>query len=61
MKRFVIVLALVANYLALSANDARLTRITIDSERAFIVAEAGLDYGIVKIRDLLAKIERLLG
>ncbi|MBN2301280.1 MAG: hypothetical protein JXN60_02060, partial [Lentisphaerae bacterium] len=48
-----IALALIAGYLSFSANDARLTRLTIDAERAFIIAEAGLDYGIIKLRDLL--------
>lgn len=48
-----IAFALIGSYLALSANDARLTRIAIDEEKAFIVAEAGLDYGVMKLRDVL--------
>ncbi|MCK5849360.1 MAG: pilus assembly PilX N-terminal domain-containing protein [Kiritimatiellae bacterium] len=48
-----VALAMVASYLKMSSNDVRLTRITIDEEKAFVVAEAGLDYGVVKLRDLL--------
>ncbi len=42
---------LVSSYLALSAHDTRLTRLSIDDQKARILAEAGLEYGILKLRD----------
>ena len=45
--------AIVAAYLSLSANDARLTRIVADEEGAFSAAESGLDYGFVKLKSVL--------
>ncbi len=44
---------LVSGYLALSANDTRLTRLAIDNQKARIVAEAGLEYGVLKLRDAI--------
>ena len=45
--------AILATLLALSANDARLSRIALDEQEAQIVAQAGLDYGIMKLRDIV--------
>jgi len=43
----------VASWLRFSANDARLTRIALDEQKASMVAEAGLDYGVMKLKDVL--------
>ncbi len=45
--------ALVGSYLTLSSHDARLSRMTLDHQKAFIAAEAGLDYGVMKLRDIV--------
>jgi hypothetical protein len=45
--------ALAGSYLALSANDARLTRIAIDEQKAGMVAEAGLEYGLLKLKEVV--------
>lgn len=42
---------MIASYLKLSTHDARLTRISIDEEKAAIAAEAGLDYGVMKLKE----------
>jgi hypothetical protein len=46
-------MAIVAAYLQFSTNDVRLTRLTIDMERTAMMAEAGLDHGVMQLRDLL--------
>lgn len=43
----------VASYMRLSINDLALTRRSMDYEKSLIAAEAGLDYGIVKLRDVI--------
>ena len=48
-----IVAAVVGSLLALSANDARLAAIEIDTQKAVIAAEAGLEYGVQKLRDIV--------
>ncbi|MFW6152621.1 MAG: hypothetical protein ACOC6C_06555 [Verrucomicrobiota bacterium] len=45
--------ALVGSYLRFSSHDARLSRMTLDHQKAVIVAEAGLDYGVMKLRDIV--------
>ncbi len=45
--------AIVAAYLSFSAHEARLTRIVAEEEGAFAVAEAGLDYGLAKLKSVL--------
>jgi hypothetical protein len=42
------------SYLVLSANDARVSRMAIDQQKAAIAAEAGLDYGMLKLRDVIS-------
>ncbi len=58
-----LILALIActvvgSLLNLSANDIRLTRMALDQQKALVVAEAGLDYGVMRLRDLI-KVYRL--
>jgi len=51
---FISTAALIAgSYLVLSANDARVSRMAIDQQKAAIAAEAGLDYGMIKLKELL--------
>lgn len=44
---------LVGSYLTLSSNDARLSRKALAHQKAVIAAEAGLDYGVMKLRDIV--------
>lgn len=45
--------ALVLGYLSLSANDSRLTHQAIEHQRAVTAAEAGLEYGILALREVV--------
>jgi hypothetical protein len=45
--------ALVLSYLSLSANDSRLTRRAIEYQRAVTAAEAGLEYGILSLKEIV--------
>ncbi len=45
--------ALILSYLSLSANDSRLTRQAIEYQRAVTAAEAGLEYGILALREAI--------
>lgn len=58
-----LILALIActvvgSLLNLSSSDIRMTSIALDQQKALLVAEAGLDYGVMRLRDLV-KVYRL--
>jgi hypothetical protein len=48
-----VAVAVVGGFLVLSANDARLTAIVLDNQRASVAAEAGLEYGVQKLKDVV--------
>lgn len=48
-----IAIAMVGTYLSFSTNDLRMTRTVIDHERAMMVAEAGLDHGVMRLREVI--------
>jgi hypothetical protein len=45
--------ALVASYLSISVNENRNVRLNIDRQKAELVAEIGLDYGVAKLREVI--------
>ena len=45
--------ALVASFLSLSMNETRTVRMDIERQKAELAAEAGLDYGITKLREII--------
>lgn len=47
-------IVVVGSLLNLSSSDTRLTRMALDQQKAFIVAEAGLDYGVMQMHNLLS-------
>jgi len=48
-----VVCALVGSFLNTSSSDTRRTRMDLDHQRASVVAEAGLDYGVMRLRDII--------
>ena len=48
-----VTLLVVGSILSLSAGDMRITRISLDQQRAEVTAEAGLDYGVMLMRDIV--------
>lgn len=44
---------LVGSYMKLTLNDVSMTRRSLDHEKALIAAEAGLDYGIVNLKNVI--------
>ena len=44
----------ISSLLNFSANDTRLSRIALDQQKAYIAAEAGLDYGVMQMHNLLS-------
>ena len=44
----------VGSLLNFSSSDTRLTRIALDQQKAFIAAEAGLDYGVMQMHNILS-------
>jgi hypothetical protein len=48
-----VAVAMVATYMRFSAHDVRMTRLTIDTERTAMMAEAGLDHGVMQLRDIV--------
>jgi hypothetical protein len=45
--------AMILSYLSLSANDSKLTHRAIEYQRAVTAAEAGLEYGILALREVI--------
>ncbi|MFC1452836.1 hypothetical protein ACFLSJ_05770 [Verrucomicrobiota bacterium] len=45
--------AVAGGFLALVSNDARITRMAIDQQKAGLAAEAGLEYGVLKLKEIV--------